>query len=96
MKDLPFCQDGDFIVTGPSGIAYYILEKSGRSDLLGNNLADRIKIDSIRSKHDLRDAILGLICSARPELPSDDQKNLPYYWKSKIYPILQDYENECP
>lgn len=66
MKDLPFCIDGNFIVTGPSGIVYYILEKSGRSDLLGNNLTDKIKIDSIKSKHDLSDAILGLMCSVRP------------------------------
>lgn len=95
-KDLPFLKDEEFVVCGASGAIFYLIEKSGRRDLCGRTLADKIKIDSIRSKHDLSKSILGLICSARPTLSADDQKSLAFYWKSKIQPILWDYQNECP
>jgi hypothetical protein len=66
IKDLPFLKDGDFVVTGPAAILLYIIEKSGKTELRGRNLGDRIKIDSLKSKHDLKSAILGLICTYRP------------------------------
>lgn len=83
-KDLPFVKDGDFVVCGASGAIFYLIEKSGRRDLCGQTLSDKIKIDSIRSKHDLSKSILGLICAARPSLSADDQKSLTFYWNSKI------------
>lgn len=68
IKDLPFLKDGDFVVTGPAAMIHYVVGKMGRCDLFGRTLHDQIKIDSIRSRLDLRDAILGLICSSRPSL----------------------------
>jgi hypothetical protein len=84
IKELPFCKDGSFIVTGPSAMIHYVVERANRRDLFGRNIADQIKIDSIRSKHDIRDAILGLICQARTSLSPEEQKNLAFYWCSKI------------
>ena len=65
IRDLPFLIDADFVVTGPAGVLCYIVGIAGRHDLFGNNLQDMIKIDSLRSKHDLRNAILGFICDNR-------------------------------
>ena len=44
----------------------YVIELGGRPDLLGNTLDDKMKIDSFRSKGDLKDTILGFICNTRP------------------------------
>lgn len=84
VKDLPFVQDGDFVVTGPAAIGLYIMERAGRSDLLGKNLADKIKIDSIKSKHDIKTAILGLICVYRPSNVQEDKQKLMQMWNSKV------------
>lgn len=65
LRDLPFLQDGDFVVTGPIGIVTYLLEKTGRTDLFGRTLNDRAKIDSIRSRCDLRTAIVAMTCVGR-------------------------------
>lgn len=78
-------------MTGPSAIVHYVIERAGRSDLLGRTLTDRILIDSIKSKHDLSGAVLGLVCAARPSLSPGDKKDLALYWSSKIEPILRDY-----
>lgn len=83
-------------MTGPAATVHYVVEKMGRCDLFGRTLADQIKIDSIRSKLDLRDAILALICSSRPSLSAEEKKCLSYYWRVKIEPVLRDYENDCP
>lgn len=91
VKDLPFVQDGDFVVTGPSAISIYILERAGRSDLLGKNLADKIKIDSIKSKHDIKTAILGLICIYRPSNVQEEKQKIMQMWTSKVEPILRDF-----
>jgi hypothetical protein len=93
VRDLPFLRDQDFVVTGPTGMVSYIIDRSGRTDLFGRTLADRVRIDSIKSKHDLCGAVLGLICSARPSLSPEEKKSLSFYWVSKIEPILRDYEN---
>lgn len=74
----------------------YVVERAGRTDLFGRTLPDRVKIDSIKSRHDLSGAVLGLICSARPSLSPEEKKSLSYYWASKLEPILNDYEHESP
>lgn len=63
---MPFIIDDDFVVTGTSSLMDYVIDKAGRNDLQGRNMVDQIKIDSIGFKHDLRSAILGLICNIRP------------------------------
>lgn len=84
VKDLPFVKDGDFVVTGPAACGIYIMERAGRGDLLGKNLADKIKIDSIKSKHDIKTAILGLICVFRPSSVQEDKQKLMQMWTSKV------------
>lgn len=64
---MPFLQDGDFVVTGPIGIATYLIEKAGRDDLFGRTIEDKTKIDSIRSHYDLRTKMIALACSTRQE-----------------------------
>lgn len=66
LKDLPYLQDGDFVVTGPIGIATYLVEKSGRMDLFGKNAEDQAEIDQIRMRCDVRTAMIGMTCVTRP------------------------------
>lgn len=96
VRDLPFLRDEDFVVTGPAAMISYVVERAGRTDLCGRSLADRVRIDSIKSRHDLSGAVLGLIVSSRPSLSPEEKKSLSFYWASKIVPILSDYEAECP
>lgn len=65
MRDLPYLQDGDFVITGPIGILTYLIEKAGRTDLLGRTAIDKAKIDSLRCRCDVRSAIIGVACSGR-------------------------------
>jgi len=81
---LPFIQDDDFVVTGPISMVTYVIEKTNRHDLFGRTVEDKIKIDSIRTKQDLRNAILGLICTTRPTIQKDDKKCMKHYWTTKI------------
>lgn len=65
IRDFPYIQDGGFVVTGPIGIVTYILEKTGRTDLFGKTIEDKARLDSIRSRCDLRTAIIGMTCVGR-------------------------------
>ena len=58
---------------------------------MGKNLGDKIRIDSLKSKHDLKSAIEGLICAYQQD-PGKVEKMLA----TRIEPIFRDYENECP
>jgi glutathione S-transferase len=49
IKDLPFLQHGDFIVTGTGAIIHYIIEYACRTDLVGKTIDDKLKMDTIRS-----------------------------------------------
>jgi len=60
--------------------------------MLGRTITEMIKIDSIRIKFDVRNAILALICTHRPTNSPEDKKCLKHYWISKIEPILMSYE----
>ena len=78
---MPFLIDGTFCVTGTSAIIYYIVEKAKRADLLGKNISDFIKIQSLKNKNDLHQAILGLTCLLRTAEPKEQQKQMNFYWK---------------
>jgi glutathione S-transferase len=91
IRDLPFLRDGQFVVTGPAAVVVYIAEKAGRGDLMGRTLADKVRIDSLKSKHDIRSAIEGLICAYQ-----EDQGKVAHMFTTRIEPILRDYENDCP
>jgi len=63
--DLPYLQDGDFTITGVSGIIEYIANKAGRPDILGNNMMDQLKIDKFRVDFNLGNKMLSFACSKR-------------------------------
>ena len=65
--------DGDFVVTGTPAIVHYIIEKSGRIDLLGKNLTDITKIDKFKARVDIKLAILSLICTYCPSNLEQDR-----------------------
>jgi len=88
IKDMPFLQDGDFIVTGTAAIIHYILEYAGSTDLAGKTLDDKIKMDSFRSGFALIDLIFGVISTNRPACPAQFKKCMTYYWSAKILPLL--------
>lgn len=91
IKDLPFLIDGTFVVTGQSALTHYIIEKSGRFELQGRNLADQLKIDCLKNKHDLKNAIIALICTHRPSQESEVNKDMMEIWKNKVEPVLLEY-----
>lgn len=65
--------DDDFVVTGTPAIVHYIIEKSGRIDLLGKNLTDITKIDKFKARVDIKLAILSLICTYCPSNLEQDR-----------------------
>jgi hypothetical protein len=95
VRDLPFLQEADFAVTGPIGMVTYLLEKAGRTDLLGRTLEDKARLDSIRSRCDLRTALIGMTCVGRSNCEEESKKCMSYYWEKKIAPLLVLHEQEC-
>jgi hypothetical protein len=62
-------------------------------NLLGTSIRDKVKIDIIKSKHDIKDNIIGLICQiSRPNSKNLPQFPLEYYWENKIEPRLKELE----
>lgn len=81
VKDLPFLIHKDFVVTGPHGICRYILDIGNGNHLLGNSIKDKMLIDSIASKHDLKNSIVNLMVKNRSNHKGQEPKyNLSYYW----------------
>jgi glutathione S-transferase len=65
-KELPFLKHGDFILTGSNAMVNYVIEVSGRTELLGKTLEHQAKIDIFRSRGCLN-IILGFLCNGRLE-----------------------------
>lgn len=75
------------MITGQHAINEYIIRKANKLSLLGNSIKDRIKIDMFKSKHDIKDNVIGLICQMnRNQLKSNKvpQQSPEYYWKEMI------------
>ena len=64
IKDMPFLQHDDFVVTGDFAMLIYVMELCGRHDLCGKSMEDKAKLDFMKSQS-LRDTMLGLLCSER-------------------------------
>jgi hypothetical protein len=96
IKSLPFLQDGSFVVTGQHGMIEYVIRKAGRLQLLGSSIRDRIKIDVFKSKHDIKDNIIALICQVnRTNAKERPQHSPEFYWETKIQPKLLEIELNC-
>lgn len=98
VKDLPFLKHGDFVVTGVSPMITYVCELANRPDLLGITLKDKTKIDNFRNKGDLKDTILGLLCSMRPSNSQeklDRKRKLVEFYERKIADQMLYHEEEC-
>ncbi len=63
---MPFLKHDNFSVCGVLGITSYIINLTGRHDLLGKTIEHQIIIDSFFSKFDIREIMLGASCKARP------------------------------
>lgn len=85
---MPFIVDDTFNVTGVSGCIYYIVEKSKRTDLLGKNAEDFIKISSMKNKKDVLHCLLGLYCNARSCDPMEETQKRNSCWKQKMEPLV--------
>jgi glutathione S-transferase len=73
--NLPYLIDGDFKITESRAICHYIIKKSGKTDLLGKNIQDEAKVESVIGVvTDLRHALAPLVFD--PE------------WKSKIAGVI--------
>ena len=59
-------------------------------------MKDKIKMDALKSKHDLKDAILGLICNNnRANCKEKEKLCMNSFWTKKIEPNLIELENAC-
>jgi hypothetical protein len=82
---MPFLIDGDFHLVGCTAIIPYLIEKGGKMDLLGITEDEKIQLDLLRSQHDLKDAILSILCNnSRQNCSENEKKCLVKYWKEKI------------
>jgi hypothetical protein len=96
IKALPFLKQGNFVVTGAHGITEYLVRKANQINLLGINIRDKVKIDMLKSKHDIKDNVIALICQMnRPGANNSPQHPPEYYWESKIEPRLKELEANC-
>lgn len=74
----------------------YVIRKAGQLQLLGNSIRDRIKIDIFKSKHDIKDNIIALICQVNRANPKERPQHTPeFYWETKIQPKLIEIEQNC-
>lgn len=67
--DMPFIIHEGFMMCGTWAPVKYIIELTNNQDLRGKTEKDRIRIDEIKNKVDLKDAVLCLITNTRA-LPS--------------------------
>lgn len=68
---LPYLKDGSTVITQPSAIQHYLIEKAGRSDFLGKSEVDRAFVRQVDAMlAEIRAACLGLINSS----PNTDHK----------------------
>ena len=66
--------------------------------MLGRSIEDRMKIDSFRSKGDLKDTILGFICNSRPTTSQEKLervKKMNELYQKKISHLMEMHEREC-
>ena len=47
-QNLPYVQDGDFVLTESEAICHYLCKKAGRVDLVGDSIDDRITIAQMK------------------------------------------------
>ena len=93
---LPFLIDGKFVVTGANGIIEYIIRKSNNISLLGNSIHDKLRISQLKSRPDIKDNVIALICqTSRPNSKDSPQHPLEHYWKHMIEPRLKEIETDC-
>lgn len=82
--DLPFLQDGNFIVSGESGVINYIVEKAGRTDMLGKNLKDQAKMEHWRVKGDPKNILVHSKCQWRNLSVEEEEKCVDELWKRRL------------
>lgn len=68
-------------MTGQQGMIEYIVRKANSLSLLGATARDRIKLDAFKSKYDIKDNIIALICQMNRDHPKEGPLKGPeYYW----------------
>lgn len=93
IKALPFLRDGGFVVTGQQGMIEYIVRKAKHPSLLGSTPRDRIKLDAFKSKYEVKDNIIALVCQLNRSSGKEGPLRPPhFYWEKNIYPKLQELE----
>ena len=95
LVDLPFLQDGNFFVSGENGVINYIVEKSGRPDMLGKTLKDQAKIEHWRCRGDPKNI---LVCSKVQwrDIPREkEEKMVIELWNKRLVPMLAEFEGHC-
>lgn len=95
--NLPYIQDGDYVITESSAVLQYAAFKTGNNDLLGKNPLDAIKISQLYSfTTDLKGVIINLVTNKEYEKIRDeflDEKVAPFLEKvsknlgEKEYPL---------
>ncbi len=88
--DVPFLKEGDFIVTEPTPICTYLINRFGSSDLLGKTLQDKAILKMYVWTIEAMGNVININCQKKtPEELIELKKN---QWRNNVAPRLQKYE----
>lgn len=67
IKELPFLEEGNFIVTGSIPMCLYVIDRFSKEELLGKNLKDQAIVDMYLWTIDSMSGIINLNCQKKTE-----------------------------
>ena len=67
IKELPFLEEGNFMVTGSIPMCLYIIDRFCKEDLLGKDLKDQTIVDMYLWTIDSMSSIINLNCQKKTE-----------------------------
>ena len=66
-KELPFLEEGNFMVTGSIPMCLYVIDRFCKEELLGKNLKDQAIVDMYLWTIDSMSGIINLNCQKKTE-----------------------------
>lgn len=90
-RELPFLEEGDFMITGSIPMCLYVIDRFGRDDLLGKDINDKAIVDMYLWTIDSMSGIINLNCQKKSEeeiLAFKEEQ-----WVNVVSSKLQKYED---
>lgn len=89
IKDLPYLEEGDFMVTGSIPMCLYVVDRFAGGDLLGRDLKDQAIVDMYLWTVDSMSGIINLNCQKKSVEEIQEFKEAQ--WNGVVAPKLQKY-----